>query len=75
MENQFNFLPGEEFEQHTCEAARVGEWLIFKCPNCAYERRFNRSTGKMEVQPGDPDAMHEGQYVPVGIDFSTINAN
>ncbi len=75
MENQISFLPGDEFEQHTCEATREGEWLVFKCPLCNYLRRFNRNTGKMEVQPGAPDAMHQGQYKPVGIDFSTINVN
>lgn len=72
MSKSFSFLGAEEFKQHNCEANREGEWLVFKCPHCAYERRFNNSTGEMEVQKGAPDAMHQGQYMPLGIDFSTL---
>ena len=75
MSKSFSFLGADEFEQHSCKAIREGEWLVFKCPQCAYERRFNNSTGEMEVQKGNPGAMHQGQYLPVGIDFSALSAN
>ncbi len=75
MSSSFNFLGPEEFEQHTCLAVREGEWLVFKCPDCAYERRFNNKTGEIKVQHGAPDALHQGQYQPVGIDFRNISVN
>jgi hypothetical protein len=76
MENKMTFLPAEELPRHTCTARREGEWLVFTCPHCSYIRRFNTVTGDREVVQGeDPGVMHDGQYQPVGVDWSTLNGN
>lgn len=75
MSNYLEFQGKEEFERHVCHGKREGDWLIFSCPHCSYERRFNRATGEMKVRHGLPTALHSGQHLPVGIDFNTLNAN
>lgn len=66
MSKSFEFQGAEAFEQHHCDAIREGEWLIFRCPECDYERRFNRNTGEMKVRQGPEHVLHEGQYMPFG---------
>ncbi len=75
MSQRFKFLNEEDFEKHLCEVKKEGDWLIFTCPECDYERRIHRFSGKMKVRQGAPNALHRGQYRPVGLDFSSLIAN
>ncbi len=50
-------------EQHECTATREGDWIIYTCKQCSYQRRINLKTNKMEVTEGNPLALHLGFYV------------
>lgn len=75
MSNYIEVRRQEEFEQHECEGVREGNWIVYRCSQCSYERRFNQRTGKMEVTPGNPDALHRGEYRPVGLNLFGISGN
>lgn len=75
MPNFIEHFGQDHFKKHKCTSIRTKNWFIFKCPHCAYERKINRHTNEMIVKPGDPEALHEGVYVPVGINLNTLNAN
>jgi hypothetical protein len=62
-------------KRHRCLSRKEGDWFVFYCPECQYERRMNSKTREHQVKKGDPDALHEGLHFPIGINFSTINPN
>lgn len=75
MSYKIDIRQRDEFEKHVCEGSSEGDWIIYRCTQCDYERRFHRRTGAMEVREGDPGVLHGGQFRPGGIDFSQLNAN
>lgn len=75
MSNSFSFLGPEEFDQHHCEGVREGEWLVFKCRDCTYERRYNSITGEMKVIHGPGDVLHDGRYNPPALNMGGIHPN
>ena len=68
----FSFEPSENDTRHRCQARRSGDWAIFTCPLCpGFERRLNLRDGTMQVKSaGDPYILHEGIYVPPGLEQS-----
>lgn len=70
---QFNFKSTDaETTKHTCIARREGDWAVFTCPLCpGFERRLNLRTGAMQHTPGpDPFALHQGYFVPAGLEHA-----
>lgn len=63
------------FEQHACDSQKKGDWIIFSCTQCQYERRFNYKTKEVEVQKGQFYALHQGAYYPTGIQPKLFNLN
>ncbi len=58
-------------KKHTCEAFRAGDWIIHKCPKCAYELWDNLQTGEMKVFNTKVNINHSGFYVsPESYDLS-----
>lgn len=46
---------------HHCTSHRDGDWVIWRCPQCAdYERRMNWQTGEMHIRRGRSEAQHTG---------------
>ncbi len=72
-----NFNAASETPRHTCTSKRQGDWIIFSCPLCpGYERRMNLQTGAVTVQDGnDPYILHEGFFVPAGLENTHSLAN
>lgn len=66
----------EDFEKHTCQGRREGDWLIFECPECSYVRKWNPETSEMNlIDRGDENALHSGFFEPTGLQMSKINPN
>lgn len=74
---QIQFNSESEMSRHSCNARRDGDWAIFTCPLCpGFERRMNLRTGAMRVQEAsDASALHEGFFVPVGLEQSNSLPN
>ena len=63
-------------EKHRCNAQRDGDWITFSCPECSYVRRFNRRSRETHVTEGpDPFVLHEGYYMPAGLDMRNAPYN
>ncbi|HHH49939.1 MAG TPA: hypothetical protein ENK52_03050 [Saprospiraceae bacterium] len=60
------------FEKHICKSKLQGNWIVWKCPQCDYVRRFNYKTKKMLVKGGRMEVMHSGQHAPTGIDLDNL---
>lgn len=55
------FFDGLPQNVHPCTSHREGDWIIWRCAQCAgYERRLNWSTGEMRVKRGGSEARHAG---------------
>lgn len=67
---QLKFNGVSEAPRHSCETKREGDWAVFSCPLCpGFERRMNLRTGVVSVREGgDPYVLHEGIFVPVGLE-------
>jgi hypothetical protein len=74
---QLKFNDTAEGSRHTCTAKREGDWAIFSCPLCpGFERRMNLRTGVVKIREGqDPYILHEGYFVPVGLEDSNSLPN
>lgn len=47
-----------DVERHECEAVRIGDWIIYRCPRCSdYEHRYNWRTGNIKTQ-GSASKVH-----------------
>lgn len=54
----FNGLPQDV---HHCSSQRDGDWIIWRCAQCAnYERRLNWVTGEMRIRRDGSLAQHVG---------------
>ena len=69
---QVSFPSNDSGARHRCEARRFKNWVVFTCPQCpGFERRIDLETGAMHTRPGaDPYVLHEGFYVPVGLEHT-----
>lgn len=55
-------------ERHFCDAKKIGNEVVFTCPECGYVRVINE-LGETRVESnGDSLALHSGMSYPVGID-------
>ncbi|MCB0533902.1 MAG: hypothetical protein H6574_06215 [Lewinellaceae bacterium] len=72
-----NFDAASETPRHVCTSKRQGNWIIYSCPLCpGYERRMNLQTGVVSVREGeDPYILHEGSFVPAGLENTHSLAN
>ncbi len=61
-------LRSSSYERHQCEGQKKEDWLIFTCSQCDYTRKMNWKTGEMTSSGGDKEVMHDGFFMPVGID-------
>ena len=68
----FQFNAESPETRHICESRKEGEWVVFVCPHCPdFERRMHLKTGQMKTRPAaDPYILHEGVFVPVGLENS-----
>ena len=66
----FEFDNTSSENRHNCKSHKEGNWAVFTCPLCpGYERRLNLLTGEVKTNPGDnPEILHSGTFVPVGLD-------
>jgi hypothetical protein len=72
------FEQGNGENRHRCQVRREGDWAVFTCPLCdSYERKINLVDGQMITHIGhsDPFTLHEGFYVPVGLNQTHSLAN
>lgn len=61
---QFRLGDRGEEPLHECTSVRTGDWIIFRCSQCAdYERRINWRTGEMVVRDNRIDIMHTGLHL------------
>ena len=73
---RLNLDPSESPENHQCQSYRDGDWIIFRCPECAdYERRLNWRTGEMMVRNSRPEINHFGRYEPTEYREAFENTN
>lgn len=47
---------------HHCDAYRDGDWIVFHCHTCAYERRINQVTGENIVSNPHPVIRNGGRF-------------
>jgi hypothetical protein len=71
MAYKMDIIPTEILDKHQCTGEQKGEWIVFTCPECDYERRIHIETDEVETSGGDPDVLHRGMYVPIGINLQT----
>lgn len=62
MQNiNFEFTPQTSSNHHECEATRVGDWIVYRCPKCSdYQRWYNWRTGKMKTKGLKANIRHGG---------------
>jgi hypothetical protein len=54
-------VDGLPADVHQCHSERQGDWIIWRCSQCAgYERRLNWQTGEMRVRRAHSTAQHVG---------------
>ena len=71
-------FPSNDPEQrHRCRSRREGDWAVFFCPFCpGFERRINLRTGAMKTsQPTESFVLHEGFYLPAGLEHTHSLSN
>jgi hypothetical protein len=56
-----------ERTKHECTSYRAGDWIIYRCKECAYEFRENWRTGEAKVRNSSRQAGidHFGGYTPI----------
>jgi hypothetical protein len=55
----------EHAEKHTCIGHQEGDWIIFTCPECDYQRKMNWLTGETRSNNKDSNVLHRGEHFPV----------
>jgi len=70
----FEFYSPPE-EKHQCIGHQKGDWIIFTCPECSYQRHFNWQTGEMRVFNETLQVAHSGFHAPVQPDVNASGAN
>ena len=57
----FQFPPPPD--AHECEATSLGDWIVYRCPQCSdYERWYNRRTGHVKTKGLKTKIQHWGVY-------------
>ncbi len=75
MAKEMEFFGEGHLERHECESRRKGDLIIFKCPQCNYERHMNIQTGEMYVKEGNMTALHSGMHWPIGVQPDRLSLN
>jgi hypothetical protein len=52
-------------DKHQCIGKLVGDWIVFKCLTCSFERHTNVVTSETKpvLNGSDPYTLHEGFYL------------
>lgn len=52
-------------QKHDCKSIRIGDWIIYSCPECRYILRENWRTREWIIeQVGNVNVKHLGEYFP-----------
>ncbi|NJL77057.1 MAG: hypothetical protein HC892_20640 [Saprospiraceae bacterium] len=62
-------------EKHTCIGHQEGDWIIFTCPKCDYQRKMNWITGEMKTNDKNSHIPHKGEHFPLLGSEHTISDN
>lgn len=64
-------------ERHPCQSRKEGDWFIYSCPQCGYERKVNYKTSKTKIinEGESPLAMHFGTSRATGSVPGTYHSN
>lgn len=63
------------YEKHECNSKREGDWIVFSCKECEYERRYNWKTREVKVTGENIMVLHKGMHAPTGLNPQLMNVN
>lgn len=77
MNLQFQNRDKEDADDlHQCKSKMEGDWILFDCSACSYQRKINWKTREMKVQEGeDPFIRHSGSHAPSVFQNDLYNPN
>ena len=61
--------------EHHCIGHKEGDFVIFTCPACNYQRLINCATKQVTVRKGTSNAVHIGSHAPVLTSLGIFSQN
>ncbi len=61
----FNVDFGDTSQEHVCIGHQEGDWIIFTCSKCNYQRYINWVTGEMRTNGLTTPIPHSGAHFPI----------
>lgn len=62
--SKLHYNSSPDAAKHECEAHKIGDWIVYDCPQCDYELKKNLKTGELFVQNAKTNISHAGGYAP-----------